>query len=219
MNFPSIPNLRSIPEILSEGVEANLKSGTAFAYPVVVGLARMNTGTIFSKSGVMIVNGFWSAEANYNDFNTSLANTTTSAAYEDMITEDFVLPISVRTVSGHAFTMIYCVLSATVGTTVVGRTKAQLFKIDSSGNFTLLGTSDTSAEFTHSVGGDVSKYFIAFPYTGEIDLDENERIGLRIIVQGKRTAGAATPSITLHYHSVSSPNVNKRTHALLPIKR
>lgn len=219
MDFPTIPNLRSIPEILSEGVEDNLKSGTAFAYPVVVGLARLSSGTIFTKNGVMIVNGFWSAEANYNDFNSTLLATTTSATYEDMITEDFVMPISVRTVSGHAFIMAYLTLSATVDTTIVGKVNAQFFKINSAGGLTLIGTADTSAEYTHSIGGAVSRYFVCFPYTGDTDLDENERIGIRIIVQGKRTAGSATPDITINYHSVSSPNVNKRSHALLPIKR
>lgn len=211
--------MRSLPEILEEGVEANLKSGTAFAYPVVVGLARLNSGTLFTKNGVMIVNGFWSAEIDYNDFNSTIQATTTSATYVDMITEDFVLPISVRTVAGHAFVMIYCVLSATAGTTIVGKVNAQFFKINSAGTLTLLGTADTSSEYTHSVGGGVSRYFVAFPFVGETDLDDAERIGLRIIVQGKRTAGGATPDITMHYHSVSAPNVSKRTHALLPIKR
>lgn len=208
-----------------EDIEHALRSGTHIPYPVVVGLAKLSSGNFWTKAGIMIPDGFWITEGDWPGVwsaGPAPSWSSTSASYEDITTEDFILPAGVKNVSGHAFVACYFIFNANTGTggnSSTFRINAQMFKMDSAGNETLEGTSDASAGKVINSLDSVTAYMVAMPHSKETEVSENERLGLRIILQGKREAGTGNVSIGWNLHVVDGlGNYLKRSYAMMPIR-
>lgn len=208
-----------------EDIEHALVSGTFFPYPVVVGLAKLKSGTFWTKSGIMVQNGFWHDEAVNIGFSAGDAPnySGTDSDYVNIVSEDFILPARVKTVSGHAFISCYFVFSANTGTggnSTNFRLNAQMFKMDAAGSVSLIGTAAVSSAIAINSLDYMTSYLVAMPFCQEIELEDIFRLGLRISLEGKRVAGTGSVEIGWNFHIFDLvTGFLKRSYALLPIRK
>lgn len=207
-----------------EDIEHLLVSGTFIPYPVVVGLAKLSSGTFWTKSGVLLPNGLWSGEGDAGTFSPGVSPgySGTDADYVTVASEDFIFPARVANISGHALAACYLIFSANTGAggnSTSFRLNSQMFKMDSSGAVSLLGTAGAGASAIVNSLDYISTYLTALPFCDESDIEENFRIGLRVTLEGKRLAGTGAVEIGWNFHIFDlTYGLLLRSYAELPIR-